>query len=103
MKIYGISLTNLIHRAEKRADICVQIGKCFRDGDNHMFVEIHRGNDEIHESDESAETVESDESDATYYKSASKKRLLGANNKCTYGPSYWCSSEETMNECNVRH
>lgn len=96
MNIYGISLTNLIHKSEKRSDICVQIGKCFRDGDNHMFVEIHGGNDEVHESDE---LIGSDED---HYRLTSKKRVFGANNKCTYGPSYWCSSEETMTECNVR-
>lgn len=28
------------------------------------------------------------------------KRLLGTN-KCTWGPSFWCSSEEAMAECNV--
>lgn len=44
MKVYGVSLTILIKRSEKRSDICVQIGKCFRDGDSSMFVEINGGN-----------------------------------------------------------
>lgn len=28
------------------------------------------------------------------------KPLLGAK-KCTFGPKYWCSSKESMEECNV--
>lgn len=43
MRIYGISLTTLIKRNEKRSEICGKIGKCFQDGDNNMFVEINRG------------------------------------------------------------
>lgn len=43
MTIYVESLTNLLHRKEKRSDICVQVGKCFRNGDNSMFVEINEG------------------------------------------------------------
>lgn len=44
MHVYGISLTTLIKRNEKLSDICGKIGKCFQDGDNSMFVEIHGGN-----------------------------------------------------------
>lgn len=43
MNIYGISLTTLIKRSEKRSDICVQVGKCFRDRDSSMFFEINGG------------------------------------------------------------
>lgn len=43
MKIYGISLTTLIKRNEKRSEICVKVGKCFQDGDSSMFVEINGG------------------------------------------------------------
>lgn len=80
MNIYGISLTNLIKRDEKRSDICVKIGKCYQDGDNSMFVEIH-GSQQAHAS-------------------SGNKRLIGAN-KCTYGPDYWCLDEQHMKECNV--
>lgn len=44
LKIYGVSLTTLIKRSEKRSEICVKVGKCFQDGDNSMFVEISDGN-----------------------------------------------------------
>lgn len=43
MGIYVESLTNLIHASTKRSDICVEVGKCFRDGDNSMFVEMSQG------------------------------------------------------------
>lgn len=33
-------------------------------------------------------------------RSADKPTALGAD-PCTYGPSYWCSSEEAMRKCNV--
>lgn len=79
MHIYGISLTNLIKREEKRSDICVKIGKCYQDGDNSMFVEMHRG--------QPTHTTTSG-------------RRLGAN-KCTYGPGYWCLDRQHMEECNV--
>lgn len=79
MHIYGISLTNLIKREVKRSDICVKIGKCYQDGDNSMFVEIH--------------------SSSPTHKT-SERHSLGAN-KCTYGPGYWCSDKQHMEECNV--
>lgn len=82
MNIYGISLTNLIKRDEKRSEICVKIGKCYQDGDNSMFVEIH-GTQQSHR--------------AT---STKPERLFGAN-KCTYGPGYWCLDRQHMEECNV--
>lgn len=80
MNIYGISLTNLIKRNEKRSEICVKIGKCYQDGDNSMFVEIHGGQ--------------------TTPAAVAPHRLFGAN-KCTYGPGYWCSDRQKMEECNV--
>lgn len=81
MHIYGISMSNLIKRAEKRSDICVQIGKCYQDGDNSMFVEIRAAQ-------------------PTPAPTTSSRRHFGAN-KCTYGPGYWCSNEQQMKECGV--
>lgn len=49
-----------------------------------------------YDTDSSPDSSESDELESK----ESKKRLLGAS-KCTFGPSYWCSSKETMLECNV--
>lgn len=46
-------------------------------------------------SDESSESVESHETKRRYHP------LFGADNKCTFGPTYWCSSEEAMKECHV--
>lgn len=43
MHIYVESLTTLLGRNEKRSEICVKVGKCFRNGDNSMFVEINEG------------------------------------------------------------
>lgn len=44
MTVYGVSLTTLIKRSVKRSEICVKVGKCFKEGDNSMFVEINGGN-----------------------------------------------------------
>lgn len=96
MGIYIESLTNLINRAEKRSEICVQVGKCFRDGDNSMFVEIRDGLSKSTENDDSSESTESHETE----EKPKPKRLLGAS-PCTFGPSYWCSSDAAINECNV--
>lgn len=48
---------------------------------------------------ESSESTESDESAES--RETTHRHLIGADNKCTFGPSYWCSTEETMKECNV--
>lgn len=42
------------------------------------------------------ESYDSSESDESH-----DMRLVGAS-PCSFGPSYWCSSEETINECKVR-
>lgn len=43
MNIYGVSVTTLLKRSEKRSDICVKVGKCFQNGDSNIFVEINGG------------------------------------------------------------
>lgn len=132
MHIYVESLTNLLGRNEKRSEICVKVGKCFRNGDNSMFVEINEGmksllesSKENNESDTSfyslfsslLESIGLSKSPDSYHSSESnessaeslenkeipinKMRLVGAS-PCSFGPSYWCSSQETINECKVR-
>jgi saposin len=32
---------------------------------------------------------------------AKKEQLLLGDNKCTFGPSYWCASRENADECNA--
>ncbi|XP_055324884.1 prosaposin-like isoform X3 [Sitodiplosis mosellana] len=99
MDVYGVSLSILLNRSEKQSEVCEKIGKCFVDGDDRVFHEIKEafsntendvnsdqfnGEDEINQS--------SDLNEAS--------RLLGAKG-CTLGPSYWCSSKKTMEECNA--
>lgn len=49
----------------------------------------------------SGESTELDESAESHEMFPKTRPLIGANNKCTYGPSYWCSSNKAMKECNV--
>lgn len=52
------------------------------------------------DSSESNESDESDESDEPRFVPKKTKHLFGAD-KCSFGPSYWCSSPEATHECNV--
>lgn len=52
-------------------------------------------------SSESSDTTESEETTEPISSADMKpKRLLGAK-QCSFGPSYWCSSKETMIQCKV--
>lgn len=43
MKIYLESLKNMINKGITRSKMCVNVGQCFNDGDNNMFVEVQQG------------------------------------------------------------
>lgn len=51
---------------------------------------------------EEAESDESSESKESHEVKPPTKKLVGSK-KCTFGPSYWCSSPERMEECNAHH
>lgn len=46
---------------------------------------------------DSSDSSESSESSETI---KTRQQLVGAN-KCTYGPSYWCETDEQTHECNA--
>lgn len=57
--------------------------------------------EESSESSESSESTETEEITEPISSADLKpKRLLGAK-QCSFGPSYWCSSKETMIQCKV--
>lgn len=62
------------------------------------FQSLDLGTPEINRSGESEKSDELSESDPIN----SRKKLIGADNECTFGPSYWCSSDEAMEQCKVR-
>ncbi|XP_015439486.1 PREDICTED: prosaposin [Dufourea novaeangliae] len=72
INIYGQSIINLIQQNTKKNKICSKIGLCAA-------------------SDYSMVSMESSRIKRSYEKNRIKQ--------CTWGPAYWCSSNETAHEC----
>lgn len=97
MQSYVESLINLIN-AGKLSVACEEVGMCFKTEHNGL-VQMTGMRISVHFVIGTAINiffffVESGEVNKPDH-------LVGAN-RCTYGPSYWCETEDQMDECNTR-
>ncbi|KFB36811.1 saposin [Anopheles sinensis] len=88
LSVYGISMLHQLQKSVAREQVCLNIDMC----SEMMLTE-----DPVVASSREFVSLESDESVTD---SAGRKTafLLGSN-RCSWGPVYWCNSEEAAEEC----